>query len=199
MLLTTFRDFRDNFSAEIWTALGVTHQSSIYATTEVLVSFFVLICMGSLILIKNNQHALMMNHVIIIAGFLLIGIANLLFENRVIHSTTWMILIGTGLYMGYIPFNSIFFDRLLATFKYTGTVGFIMYLADAFGYLGSVSVLYIKEFAGMNIGWLTFFIQSGYFISTGGSLLILCSMIYFHQKYHRYLSFARGKEELVTH
>lgn len=199
MLLTTFRDFRDNFSAEIWIALGVIHPSSIYATTEVLVSFFVLMCMCSLILIKNNQHALMMNHVIIIAGFLLIGIANLLFENRVIHSTTWMILIGTGLYMGYIPFNSIFFDRLLATFKYTGTVGFIMYLADAFGYLGSVSVLYIKEFAGMNIGWLSFFIQSGYFISTGGSLLILCSMIYFHQKYHRSLSFARGRKELITH
>jgi hypothetical protein len=23
----------------------------------------------------------------------------------------WMVLIGTGLYMGYVPFNSIFFDQ----------------------------------------------------------------------------------------
>jgi hypothetical protein len=186
MLLTTFRDFRDNFSAEIWAAVQVEHNAAIYTTTEIVVSLLVLACMGGLILIRNNQRALMMNHVIIVAGFLLIGIANLLFENTLINASTWMILIGTGLYMGYIPFNSIFFDRLLATFRYTGTVGFIMYLADAFGYLGSISVLYIKEFVGIRVGWLTFFTQSGYFISLGGSLLMIASMMYFYQKERGY-------------
>jgi MFS family permease len=182
MLLTTFRDFRDNFSVEIWTAVNDTHNASIYTTTEIAVSLLVLACMGGLILIKNNQHALMMNHVIIVSGFLLIGAANLLFENSWITASTWMVLIGTGLYMGYIPFNSIFFDRLLATFQYSGTVGFIMYLADAFGYLGSIGVLYIKEFIGIQISWLTFFMQSGYFISMCGTLLMTASMVYFYQK-----------------
>ncbi len=197
MLLTTFRDFRDNFSAEIWAAVSDTHNSSIYTTTEVVVSLLVLTCMGGLILIRNNHQALTMNHVIIIAGFMLIGLANFLFENTRINASTWMILIGTGLYMGYIPFNSIFFDRLLATFKYTGTVGFIMYLADAFGYLGSISVLYVKEFVGIQVGWLTFFIQSGYFISTSGSLLMLASMIYFYQKKKSYSFFLKkGKKVL---
>lgn len=197
MLLTTFRDFRDNFSAEIWAAVNVTHNAAIYTTTEVVVSLIVLLCMGGLILIRNNQKALMMNHVIIVTGFLLIGIANLLFENTRINSSTWMILIGTGLYMGYIPFNSIFFDRLLATFKYTGTVGFIMYLADAFGYLGSISVLYLKEFVGIQVGWLTFFMQSGYFISMSGTVLILSSMLYFYQKNKSYSFFLKkGKRVL---
>ena len=96
-----------------------------------------------------------------------------------------MTLVGLGLYLGYIPFNSIFFDRLIAAFKYTSTVGFIMYVADSFGYLGSVGVLFFKEFGYAQISWLNFFISGGYFISFVGTILILCSMVYFHIKHKK--------------
>ncbi len=183
MLLTAFRDFRDNFSAEIWTSLGVVNDPSIYTSTEIPVAFFVLICMGSLMLIKNNKLALMVNHAIIIFGLLLIGIANFLFENMLINPSVWMMLIGTGLYLGYVPFNSILFDRLLAAFRYAGTVGFIMYVSDSFGYLGSVGVLFFKEFGYAKLSWLSFFISGGYVVSVIGALLIGGSMIYFHKKH----------------
>ncbi len=146
VLLTAFRDFRDNFSADIWKALGMGNDPSIYTTTEIPVSLIVLACMGSLMLIKNNKLALMVNHVIIAFGMILIGIANLMFEAKLIDPVLWMTLVGVGLYLGYIPFNSIFFDRLIAAFKYVSTVGFIMYVADSFGYLGSVAVLFYKNF-----------------------------------------------------
>jgi hypothetical protein len=96
-----------------------------------------------------------------------------------------MILIGLGLYMGYVPFNSIFFDRLIAAFQYIGTVGFIMYVADSFGYLGSVSILFFKEFGYASVSWLKVFIYSGYIISVAGTLLIAGSMLYFHFKHKR--------------
>jgi hypothetical protein len=186
-LLTAFRDFRDNFSSEIWTSLGVVNDPSIYTSTEIPVSIFVLICMGSLMLIKNNKLALMINHAIIIFGLLLIGIANFLFEQLLINASVWMVLIGTGLYLGYVPFNSILFDRLLAAFRYAGTVGFIMYISDSFGYLGSVGVLLFKEFGYANLSWLSFFISGGYVVSLLGSLLIGGSMFYFHRKHRSWL------------
>jgi hypothetical protein len=92
-------------------------------------------------------------------------------------------LLGLGLYLGYIPFNSIFFDRLLAAFRYTGTVGFIMYVADSFGYLGSIGVLIFKELGYQDISWLAVFLTSGYIISVAGSILTLGSMLYFHFKH----------------
>ena len=187
MLLTAFRDFRDNFSAEIWTSLGVANDPSIYTTTEIPVSIFILICMGSMMLVKNNKLALMINHVIIIFGLLLIGAANFLFEQSIINAPVWMTLIGTGLYLGYVPFNSILFDRLLATFRYAGTVGFIMYVSDSFGYLGSVGVLFFKEFGYAKLSWLSFFISGGYIVSLIGALLIGGSMIYFHKKHKAWL------------
>jgi hypothetical protein len=180
MLLTAFRDFRENFASDVWKSLGYGNVAGIYTRTETPVSIFVLIIMGSIMLIKNNKNALMVNHLIIIAGMLLIGIGTFMFQQKLIEAPMWMILIGVGLYLGYIPFNSIFFDRLIAAFKYVGTVGFIMYVADAFGYLGSVSVLFVKEFTYTQLSWVEFFMSTGYAISVVGTLLITGSMIYFH-------------------
>lgn len=183
MLLTAFRDFRENFSAEVWQTLGYGNSPSIFTKTEGPVSLAVLVIMGSIMFIKNNKAALMVNHLIIMAGMILIGFSTLLFEREVIDAPMWMILIGTGLYMGYVPFNSIFFDRMIATFQYVGTVGFIMYVADAFGYLGSVGVLFFKEFTVPKMSIIQFFISGGYVISVLGSVLILASMLYFHYKH----------------
>jgi len=183
VLLTAFRDFRDNFSADIWKALGLGNDPSIYTRTEIPVSLIVLVCMGSLMIIKNNKLALMVNHLIIAFGMILIGVANLMFEAHLIDPVLWMTLVGIGLYLGYIPFNSIFFDRLIAAFKYVSTVGFIMYVADSFGYLGSVAVLFYKNFFQKGLSWLSFFITGGYIMSIVGTALILGSMLYFHQKH----------------
>jgi len=182
MVMTTFRDLRDNFSAEVWKSLGHGDSPEIFTTTEIPVSFAVLFVMGTLVLIKNNNVALMVIHLIIFTGMIVIGVSTFLFEQEMISPTAWMTLIGLGLYLGYVPFNSVFFDRMLAAFKYVGTVGFIMYIADAFGYLGSVGVMIFKEFVAAKVSWLDFFISSGYIISVAGSILIAGSMIYFHVK-----------------
>lgn len=186
MLLTAFRDFRDNFSAEVWRALGQGNSPEIFTETEIPISIIVLVVMGSIMIIKSNKLALMVNHIIILLGMALIGVATLLFQQQLVSPTVWMILIGLGLYLGYVPFNSIFFDRMLATFQYVGTVGFIMYVADSFGYLGSVSVLFFKEFGYATVGWLDFFISCAYIISVAGCLLIGGSMLYFHRKHRRW-------------
>jgi hypothetical protein len=183
MLLTTFREFRDNFAADVWKSLGYGDSPEIFTTTEIPISITILVIIGSLMLIKNNQLALMINHLMIFLGMVMIGVSTFLFQNEMISPPLWMILIGMGLYLGYVPFNSIFFDRLLAAFKYVGTVGFLIYVADAFGYLGSIGVLFFKEFGYSNLSWLEFFFFAGYVISIAGSLLIGGSMLYFHLKH----------------
>jgi MFS family permease len=183
VLLTTFRDFRDNFSAEIWNTLGKGNSPEIFTKTEVPVSLAVLLVMGSIMLIRNNILALMVNHLIVAFGMVLIGVSTFLFETKVMNAEWWMIFTGLGLYLGYVPFNCIFFDRLIAAFRYVGTVGFIMYVADSFGYLGSIAVLFVKEFSYAQTGWLQFIIWAGYIISFAGTILILGSMTYFYYKH----------------
>jgi hypothetical protein len=179
MLLTAFRDFRENFSSDVWKTLGYGDSPSIFTKTETPVSLVVLLIMGSIMFIRNNRTALLVNHAIIIAGMLLIGVSTILFETGMVSAPMWMVMIGTGLYMGYVPFNSIFFDRLIAAFHYVGTIGFIMYVADAFGYVGSVAVLFFKEFSHSEMSYIDFFIAGGYAVSIAGTVLMTCSMVYF--------------------
>jgi hypothetical protein len=83
---------------------------------------------------------------------------------------------------------------MIATFRYVGTVGFIMYVADAFGYVGSVGVLFLKEFSASKMSYMEVLISGGYIISIAGSALILSSMWYFHRKYEGY----RVSEEIES-
>ncbi len=183
VFLTVLRDIRDNFAVEIWNALGYKNSYEIFVLSEVPVSLILLILMASLIVIKNNYHAFILSHLIIFTGIAIFGLATILFNYNLINGVIWMILIGIGLYMGYVPFNTILFERLIATFKNIGNVGFLIYLSDSFGYLGSVAVMFVKNFFNPRITWFEFIVLLFFLFSFVGSALIIISIIYFSSKY----------------
>lgn len=182
---TIFRDIRDNFSAEMWKEMGFFNQPAIFSKTETPITIIVLVLIGSMVMIKNNFVALKTAHWFIIAGFLLAGACTLLFKANYLSPIAWMTLVGLGLYMVYIPFNAIFFDRLISTFKYASNVGFLIYIADAFGYVGSIGVLLSKEIFKVKLNWVTFFSSSVMILSVIGVMLTIYSLYYFSRKYKK--------------
>jgi hypothetical protein len=59
-----------------------------------------------------------------------------------------------------------------------------MYIADAFGYLGTVVVLLVKEYATLKIKWIEFFELVFYIASVVGLILVIVTMIGFYKKYN---------------
>ncbi len=182
-LLTVFRDLRDNFAADIWKELGYGDKPAIFTATELPVTIVVLVVIGSLMIIKSNFKAMVVNHLIVLFGMILVGVSTFAFEKEIIGAPAWMVLVGMGLYFGYIQFNSIFFDRIIAAFKYVSTVGFLIYVADSVGYVGSMGVLIYRNFGQANMSWLKFFMSTGYVLSIAGSILITLSLFYFIRKH----------------
>ena len=180
---TIFRDMRDNFSAEMWKEMGFFDKPEIFATTETPITIIILLLIGSMVLIKDSFKALMLSHFFIGLGFIIAGFSSYLFINQNMPPIWWMTLVGLGLYMVYIPFNSVFFDRLIAAFKHTGNVGFLIYLADSFGYVGSVGVMLSKEIFKVQLNWVTFFSNSVIWLSLAGLALTIFSSVYFYAKY----------------
>lgn len=187
IMLTVIRDLRDNFEVEIWADLGYKNVF-IYSKIDTLVSILVLISMGLLVLVKDHLKAFKLIHWSVFFGCFLAGLGTLLLHLGVINPIAWMITVALGLYLGYIPYNAIFFERMIAVFKSRSNVGFIMYIADAMGYLGSISVLLFKEFAQTKISWGNFFKESIILISVIGSISVLCSLVYFTRKSKNQLS-----------
>lgn len=182
---TIFRDIRDNFGAEMWKEMGFFNQPAIFSKTETPITLIVLLLIGSMVLIKNNFTALKTAHYFILAGFILAGTCTVLFKGNQISPIWWMTLVGLGLYMVYIPFNAVFFDRLISTFKYASNVGFLIYIADSFGYVGSIGVLLSKEIFKVQLNWVTFFSNSVVILSVIGGLITLFSLYYFSKKYKK--------------
>ncbi len=178
VLLTIMRDVRDNFEVEIWAGLGI-KSNSIYTNIDSFISVMVLLAMSLLILVKKNLKAFKIIHLLILTGCVLVGISTLLFAQKMISPVTWMTTAGLGLYLGYIPYNAIFFERMIATFHYKSNVGFVMYVADSMGYFGSVSVLLIKELGRPNISWSSFFRQGVMVVAVVGGVCTFLSLLYF--------------------
>lgn len=185
VFLTILRDIRDNYMANMWRELGYATDYSIFTRTETITSVCVLAIMGSLVFVKRNILAFRLVHFAIIAGFLTGGISSALFITGYIGGASWMQLTGLGLYMGYIPFNSIFFERLIATYRMAANVGFLMYITDAFGYLGSVILMITKERMKFEITWSSYFAWGVVIFSVIGTVAIVTSLIWFDHRYRK--------------
>ena len=187
-LLTAYRDLRDNFAKEIWDSLGYAKTPGIFTVTEIPVTVGVLILMGSLILIRNNRTAFRTNLYIILGGAALIAASTFLVQRGIIDGLTWMIAAGLGSYAAYIPFNAMLFERMIASFRIVGNAGFLIYLADSFGYLSSTGVLIIKNFAHPQLSWLSFLQSFGYILSAVALGSIIFALIFFDRKHREKLS-----------
>jgi hypothetical protein len=184
---TVFRDIRDNFMADMLKENGYVNQPALFTKTELPVTIILLVLMGSMILVKNNLRALVYTHYIIIAGFIITAATSVLFIQGSISAIWWLTLTGLGLYTVYIPFNCIFFERLIASFRFPGNVGFLIYVADSFGYLGSVGVLVSKEVLKVKLQWTGFYASGVIVLSVFGVAGAIFSLGYFNAK-HRALN-----------
>jgi MFS family permease len=180
VLLTIMRDIRDNFEIEIWASLG-NKDNTIYAKIDTIISAVVLVAMSLLILVRKNLKAFSLIHIMIIGGCLLIAASTILYNFKVIGPMQWMTMAGLGLYLGYVPYNAIFFERMIASFHYSSNVGFLIYVSDSMGYLGSVTILLVKELGRPAISWAAFFKEGVLIVGIIGGVCAILSLIYFLQ------------------
>jgi hypothetical protein len=182
MVLTAYRDFRDNFAREIWDALGYAASPEILTTAELPVALGSTIAVALCMAIRDNKRALLVIHGALLFGALLVGGSTLAFEAGAIEPATWMITVGLGLYMGYVPYNCVLVDRLIPAVGHVGTAGFLINVADAFGYLGSVGLLLYKDFGQPQLSWLSFFVGFSHVMAWLGAALFAVSLIYFMRR-----------------
>ena len=180
LLLTTYRDFRDSFGVELFASLGYGEgEMTIFTRSEMWVAFGVLVTLAGLSFIKDNRRGLIGAFVIMTFGIILMGAGTLLLDAGMISGFTWMILAGLGLYLAYVPYGSVLFDRMIASTRTAGTAVFAIYVADSVGYGGVVTVLLTKDLIASDVSRLDFFRGMSYCMSLIGLVLLVLSWKYF--------------------
>jgi hypothetical protein len=175
VLVTILRSVRADFAREIWSGLGVDVLPGVFSWPEIVVAAGVLILSGSVVFLRHNRSAFFAAMAMAVCGPFLIGIALAGLSLGTMSPYTFMILVGLGLYLPYIAVHTTLFERLIAMTRERGNIGFLMQLADSFGYLGYVVVLLSHNLLGSMDDFLGFFIALCWVIA-GASLvfLLLC-------------------------
>jgi hypothetical protein len=184
VFLTIFRDYRDAYMVDVLDQLGYAYEQnkSIMTNMELGVALGVLFTMSFLYLVKDNRRGLLAVLMIVATGFAIIGVATLFHLAGTISGFWWVALIGFGGYMAYVPYNSVLFDRLMASTEFVGTAVFAIYLADSAGYTGSVITQLGKDLLASATTRTQFLESVCLVLSATGVICTTAGGLYFWQK-----------------
>ena len=173
LLITILRSVRADFAPEIWQGLqGKAAPPDIFAWSEIAVAAAVLVVSGSAVLIADNRRAFFFAVALAVGGVVLVGAALVGYQTAELSPFAFMVLHGIGLYVPYIVVQTTIFERLMAMTRDRGNIGYLIYLADSFGYLGYVGVLLARNIVAPTENFLAFFFSLSWII-VGACLLFL--------------------------
>jgi hypothetical protein len=172
LLITVLRSVRDDFAPEIWAGLlGEPATPDLFSWSEMAVAAVVLVLIGSMVLLRDNRRAFFSALALTAGGVALIPIVLLALQQGALSPFAFMVLHGVGLYLPYIAVQTVLFERLIALTRERGNIGYLVYLADAFGYLGYVAVLFARNIVDRTDDFLSFFLTLSWVVA--GICLVL--------------------------
>jgi hypothetical protein len=78
-----------------------------------------------------------------------------------------MVLLGLGMYVPYVAVHTTVFERLVALTRERANIGFLMYLADAVGYLGYAAVMLARSAQPRHENFLALFLSVSTWLVAG--------------------------------
>jgi phosphonate degradation associated HDIG domain protein len=178
LLITILRSVRADFAPEIWSGLQQTVPPEIFAWSETAVAAVVLVLNGLMVLLRDNRRAFFSGLAASILGVVLVGAALAALQYGAIRPFPFMVVYGIGLYLPYLAVQTTIFERLIAVTRERGNIGYLVYLADSFGYLGYVGVLLGHGVLGRTENFLAFFLTLSWII-VGACLVLLAPCWYY--------------------
>jgi hypothetical protein len=182
LLLTILRSIRADFAPEIWKGLGYRTAPEVFTQSEMVVAAGVMAMSALGIRIEGNRTAFFTSLGTCLGGFGVIGVSLGLLQAGWIGGFPFMVLIGLGLYIPYVIVQTTVFERLIAFTRARGNLGFLLYLADAYGYLGYVGVMLARGVLARQENMLGFFTGFSGWSALVASVCLAGAMGYFARR-----------------
>src|SRR5262249_15021573 len=129
--------------------------------------------------VRDNRRAFFVALALALVGAGL-AVASLLGQGAgFLSPLAFMIVHGLALYLPYVVFHTTLFERLIALTRDRGTIGYLMYLADAIGYVGYAAVMLARNVVGSLEDFLDFYLPLSWVVATACALLLVPSWRYF--------------------
>lgn len=193
--IVVLRDIKEDFLVNI---IDVSAYSPwLFAQIDSVVTLIILGIFGLMVLVKDNLKALSVLFGLIIAGMVVMSVVSFGQQQFQLSPVMWLFIQSLCLYIAYLTFQTIFFDRFIACFRIRGNVGFFIVTTDFLGYTGTVLVLVLKEFCNPDIDWAVFYNQFAGYVGIFCCITFVCSFVYLHQRYRKETAVTAPREETI--
>ena len=155
--VTVLRSVRADFAPQLWAGLGVDVAPRLYTVSELWVALAVTVVNGLAVFVAGNRRAFLASLGVCLSGAVLLATALLGRSGGLLEPLAFMVLVGTATYLPLVAIHTTVFERFLAATGARGNAGFLLYVADAVGYLGYVVVLCLRLVGVDGAGNLRFF------------------------------------------
>ena len=179
--LTVVRTVRDDFAVEIWRDMGIDQAPSVFAMSESVVALCVTAFSGAAIWIAHNFAAIRFTVVMMCLSFAVSAGSVVMQSAGLISPFVFMVVCGVSLYIPYVAFHTTLFERLISVSLHPGNLGFLMYVADATGYLGYTFVMILRILFDAPDAVLPFFRTTLCFVAAASALALLAAVAYFRR------------------
>lgn len=181
LFITILRDIKEDFLVNI---IDVSTISSwLFAQVDGMVTLIILGIFAMMSLINSNYRVLLVLLAMVIGGSATISYLAFNYDTLQLPTLYWLFIQSLSLYMVYLSFQTLFFERFIACFKIKGNVGFFIATIDFIGYTGTVCVLLFKEFCSPDINWMEFYNQFSGWVGIIGVIAFIGSAVYLVQRY----------------
>lgn len=182
VLLTIVRSIRDDFAVEIWGEMGVKGKPSVFATSESWVMAGVVFINGLTIVIKNNRTAFLSSIALLCVGFLIVVGSVVGYKLGALSPMPFMVLLGLGMYIPYVAFHTTVFERMIAAFREVGTIGYLLYLADALGYLTYIGVMISCNSTSDDFSFLNLMMDASVLVAFLSTIITVFLILHFYRQ-----------------
>jgi hypothetical protein len=165
-MLTAYRNFRDYFAPELWQDLmGPDFNPSIFTQSELPVGICTAVAYSLLYWVKDDKKAFFAILGVMFLGGGVILSATLLQTAGLTAPLPWMIMVGVGLFMAYIPPGAMLYDRFNGATGHPYTSVFMIYMSDVCGYSVTLTILFYRNFGESTLKYTEFFYSLSFVVA----------------------------------
>ena len=174
LFLTVLRDIKEDFLVNIFDLSG--HSDWVFAKVDTIVTLTILALFGMMMFVRSNKRALNILLTGAVSSSAAMALISANYYQWNLPPLMWLFVMSLSLYIPYLAFQTIFFDRFIAYFKIRGNVGFFIATIDAIGYSGTVIILFLKELIQSEADWLQVFNQMALVVGVVCATVFAASM-----------------------
>lgn len=182
LLLTVLRDVKEDFLVRI---VDMSGQSPwLFARVDSVVSLLILGLFAAMTLVRDHRRALIVLLCTAMTATAAMTVSALRRDALGLGVAPWLFVQSMGIYVAYLAFQGVLFDRLIACFRIRGNVGFFIVAVDFLGYLGTTVLLVVRSVWTAAQGWLGFYNQLAALTGLLCTALLAAALVAIRRRLH---------------